>query len=97
MSPVLSPDVSASVELLESLAVVASEYESSLDLARFVNLVDLYAHHVEAAERGEDGRALPFEAFVADAERLAEAARAASRTSGRPVPSPAPLGGTVDA
>ena len=73
--------------LLESLAFVAVEHEDALDLARFTSLVDLYAHHVAA-----NGVDVPFETFVADADRLDAAARAAERATGVPTVAPAPLG-----
>lgn len=84
----MSNDDQTLVSLLESLAFVAIEHEDALDLARFTNLVDLYAHHLAA-----NGERVPFETFVADAERLRAAAHEAECASGVPTSAPAPLGG----
>ena len=93
MKKITSPsDLPARVELLEALAVVAVEHESSLDLLALVNYVELYARHLSLADADARVPALGFEAFVTDAAALGLAAHEAERVSGVPTRAPGPLG-----
>ena len=85
-------DTAALIKLLDSLAFVAVEHETSLDLLTLVAFIDLYGHHLEALEPSE---VVPFEAFVRDASRLEAAARTAERVTGTPCRAAAPLGTPV--
>ena len=84
-----STDQSDTAALLDSLAFVAIEHETSLDLPTLAGFIDLYGHHLETAEPSE---VVPFETFVQDASRLEAAARTAERVTGIPCRAPAPLG-----
>ena len=92
MKITLPSDLPVQVELLESLAFVAAEHESSLDLLALASYAELYARHLELAAPDARVPALGFEAFVVDAAALELAAREAQRVSGVPTRSPGPIG-----
>ena len=79
-----SKDVAQTVALLDSIAYVAVEHETSLELLALASFVDLYARHLEISAERPATTPAPFERFVRDAAALTIAADRAARDSGLP-------------